>query len=89
MINTSFKFEGKIQNASKIIAFTRNHTGRGRHNIRNTLGQVYLKKVHLAQIRLTLFDLINRKEKLRVLKAPMLVLPTETFIQKSTYLRWW
>ena len=26
MINTCFKFEGKIQNASKVIMFTRNHT---------------------------------------------------------------
>ena len=26
MINTWFKFEGKIQNDSKVIAFTRNHT---------------------------------------------------------------
>ena len=26
MINTWFKFEGKIQNASKVIMFTRNHT---------------------------------------------------------------
>ena len=25
-VNTWFKFEGKIQNASKVIAFTRNHT---------------------------------------------------------------
>ena len=26
MINTWFKFEGKIPNDSKVIAFTRNHT---------------------------------------------------------------
>ena len=26
VINTCFKFEGKIQNHSKVIAFTRNHT---------------------------------------------------------------
>ena len=26
MINTWFKFEGKIQNNSKVIVFTRNHT---------------------------------------------------------------
>ena len=26
MINTCFKFEGKIQNDSKVMAFTRNHT---------------------------------------------------------------
>ena len=26
VINTWFKFEGKIKNASKVIAFTRNHT---------------------------------------------------------------
>ena len=26
MINTWFKFEDKIQNASKVIVFTRNHT---------------------------------------------------------------
>ena len=26
MIDTWFKFEGKIQNASKVIGFTRNHT---------------------------------------------------------------
>ena len=26
MINCWFKFEGKIQNASKVIIFTRNHT---------------------------------------------------------------
>ena len=26
MINCWFKFEGKIQNASKVIMFTRNHT---------------------------------------------------------------
>ena len=47
VINTWFKFEGKIQNTSEVIVFTRNHTdddvdaeGRGKMQI-----PTYIKKV--------------------------------------------
>ena len=90
MINNWFKFEGITQTTQMITPMrTRMEPqticgGGGRHNIRNTIWQVYLKKVHLAQLRLTLFDFINKKEKLCVLKASMLVLPTKTLVCRLT-----